>query len=99
MRSILLFLLVVIPYPVFADCILTEFPYSVVCSGYDPTAPPIKKVSKIAKGSRRGKTNNKVGIADGEGITSALGMTEEELAFMQTNNKMDGYKGKKKPKI
>ena len=85
------------PSGVFADCILTEYPYCVVCSGYDPTAPPVKKGNKTAKGFGRGRLAKQASIADKETITSALGMTEEELKYMQAINKSDGYRGKRKP--
>lgn len=41
----------------------------------------------------------KMSIADRKSITSAVGMTEEELKFMQESNKMDGYRGKPKRRV
>ncbi|MBV5340759.1 MAG: hypothetical protein J0665_14585 [Deltaproteobacteria bacterium] len=100
MKSLIVFLLLTLPSTVFAGCILTEFPYSVVCSGYDPTAPPMKRINKAAKASAssgRSKSTKKASIADTEDITSVIVMTEEELKFMQASNKKDGYRTKRKP--
>jgi hypothetical protein len=99
LKSIIILFLVIIPATVFADCIITDFSdkFEVVCSGYNPTAPP-KKVNKSAKAAR-GKPAMKMRIADRESITSAVGMTEEELKFMQESNKMDGYRGKPKRRV
>ncbi len=98
MKSLILFLLLAPSSTALADCILTEYPFSVVCSGYDPTAaaPPSKK--NIRTSTKMSKQIKKAGVDDSNGITSAIGMTEEELEFMQARNNQDGYRGKPKHK-
>ncbi len=98
MKSFTLFLLItLIPCTVLADCIITDYTdkFQVVCSGYDPTAPTIKKGAKALNKMRKYKT---VSIAE-KNIVSAVGMTEEELQFMQARNRMDGYRGKPKSRV
>jgi len=98
-RSLSILILLIMPQVVFADCILTDFPYKygVVCSGYNPMSPPAdsKKKTKIAKKS--GKTK-KVYIGDIESAGQAVVMSEEELQYMLARNRMDGYRGKQKPR-
>jgi hypothetical protein len=101
MKNISLFLLLFIPHTVFAGCILTESPekFEIVCSGYNPMSPPPdakKKNTRVAKRSGKAK---KVRFEDRESIASKVGMNEEELQFMQARNKMDGYRGKRIPKV
>jgi hypothetical protein len=95
MKIILMFLLIAMPCTAFADCIITDYSdkFEVVCSGYNPTAPPIKKGAKISTKISKSK---KLSIADSGGISSAVGMTDEEIKFMQARNKMDGYRAKGK---
>jgi len=102
MKSISIFLMLIVPHIVFAGCILTESPdkFEVVCSGYNPMSPPTdskKKNSRVSMPKRSGKVK-KVHFEDREGMASNVGMNEEELQFMQARNKMDGYRGKVKPK-
>ncbi|HXE98008.1 MAG TPA: hypothetical protein VN642_16510 [Dongiaceae bacterium] len=98
MKIILMFLLIAMPCTVFADCIITDYSekFEVVCSGYNPAAPPMKKGARIS--TKMGKSK-KLSIADREGITSAVGMTDEELRFMQARNRMDGYRAQKKQRV
>jgi hypothetical protein len=98
MRSILMFLLIAMPCTVLADCIITDYSdkFEVVCSGYNPAAPPIKKGAKT---STKVSKSKKRGIADRDGISPAVGMTDEEILFMQARNKMDGYRAKEKHKV
>jgi hypothetical protein len=100
MKSLSIFLLFILPNTVFADCVLTDTPYKfeVVCSGYNPLSPPIASKKNTKTSKKVSSKSKKASIADREGITSAVGMTEEELKIMQARNKMDGYRGKVKHK-
>jgi hypothetical protein len=100
MRSILIFLMLIVPHIVFAGCILTELPdkFEVVCSGYNPMSPPTDSKMKNSRVSKRSGKVKKVHFEDREGMASNVGMTVEELQFMQARNKMDGFRGKVKPK-
>ena len=100
MKSVtFLLLLIVLPYTVSADCIITDYSdkFEVVCSGYNPAAEPIKKGAKTPKGSKI--KSKKISLVDREGIISAVGMTDEELKFMQARNRMDGYRAEEKRKV
>lgn len=95
MKYIILVILLALPYSACADCIITDYSekFEIVCFGYNPTAPPSKK---HGTSSTRMKMSKKSRIADGEGVTTAVGMTDEELMFMHASNRQDGYRGKPK---
>lgn len=97
MKSLSIFLILIIPHTLLADCILTESPYKVVCSGYNPMSPPTdsKKMARLPKKSGKSK---KVRFEERADTASNIVMNEEELQFMLARNKMDGYRGKRKPK-
>ena len=88
------------PNTTFADCIITDYSdkFSVVCSGYNPAAPPTTKHKKIKAAHRLSKPE-KVSFTDREGIMTIVGMNEEELQYMQAKNKMEGSRIKIKPKV
>jgi hypothetical protein len=93
----ILLLLIALSCTAFADCIITDTPYKfeVVCSGYDPTAPPTssKKNTKNAKRSARATKANFESRTD---RMPNLVMNEEEEQFAQTRNRQDGYRGNRK---
>lgn len=61
-----------------------------------PSIAPKKNNTRVSK--RSGKTK-KVRFEDRGDIASNVDMNEEELQFMHARNKMDGYRGKTKPKV
>lgn len=100
MRSLAILLwFIVVPSAVSADCIITDYTdkFEVKCFGYNPMSPPMKH-KNLKTAARTGRLK-KASSADSGSITSIVGMTEEELQFMQARNNMDGYRAKRSPKV
>ncbi len=88
-KWVLTLVLVVAPCPVFADCKITDSPYKfeVVCSGKESAAnstPP-------ASGNKAGKTKSTTIDA-----RTVIVMSEEEHRIMESRNKLDGDRIKRK---
>ena len=95
-----LFLLLIIPGVVSADCIITDTPFKfeVVCSGNNPVSPPgDSKINRNAA-KRSGKAG-KVTVEGKESSTSSVAMSERELQYMHARNQMDGYRAKLRTRV
>ncbi|MBW4055783.1 MAG: hypothetical protein HIU83_10345 [Proteobacteria bacterium] len=92
-------MLICVPITAFADCIITDTPYKfeVICSGYNPTYPPTASTKKKIKTAKRTNRAKKACFEDRKSVTQTVVMNAEELQFMQTRNRQDGYRGKQKP--
>ena len=95
MMKIIFLLLVILPYTAFAECRLTELEgkFEGVCWGYNPMSPPVHPKKNKQQHNKKNKVE-RASKADVESEASSIAMTEEELKFMQTRNRMDGYRGK-----
>ena len=90
--SINLIFILLVPYTVFADCILTDTPYKfeIVCSGYNSIQPSTHVPNK--KAENRSHKSRKVYVTEKASETPPIVMTEEELQIMQTKNRQDGWR-------
>ena len=89
-------LLAIMPYTVYADCIITDTSekFEVVCSGPDPIFPAESK--KNTKKTPRAGKGKKINYEDRAEAMGEVVMNDVESQFMVTRNKQDGYRPKHK---
>lgn len=85
-------LTLVVPNTVFGECKVTDLGgrYIVVCSGKEPSETVSSGVSKRKAGKpEKASFKSRSGIA----------MSEEERLIMETHNRLDGYRLKRKARV
>lgn len=92
---VILFMFLVQPTLSCADCVLTESPYQIVCSGGNEHMKP----SLMSKGNTRSsKRSGKPYFSSKNSSGVSLHMTEEEITFMKLRNMQEGERAARKSK-